>query len=677
MTRRSGLLSLFGLICASCVALLPSPAHAAQGDLQLIGQTFNIAADGSLTVTIALPASLTNTDLSTTLIAVTVEQRVNKREDLAPIVNRTLSRRDDTVAFSPSCCVGPQPGQLTFSIPLELSEVRPDALSIPRAGLYPVTIALQREGRILSTVLTFINRLPAPDESGGDPDSISVALAIGTHSAVHVDSKGVTGLDDQSTIAEMTALADTLDALTANKFPSTVRIAPEVLNGLQALDLGLFTRLVASLQLHQVSAEPQWPIDPSTAAAAGQGSLYTSWLRDGQDRLVGLGLGPAIISRSTIFVDQPISAEGLTLRRNLGAGLMVMTPQLYDDLVPHGAIGLYSDYTGALFAAELPNDTAFDVAVVDHSISNLLVHPLATPELTRIYAVADMLALRQKLEIDGANLRRHAVLIATPDLGVPDASLIGAITALVGQTPGLTAATLDDLAVRTDRYLNDGAEQPVTLPQIDGVEVQKRISMQANLNSEIDAVASMLPGDSDRPNGWRDLADLLPTTALDDLNAELMDVTVRAELTEIRNAIEVPPAYSVNLSGRESTVRVRFVNTSDVPLLIKVQLSSPPGKLVFANDPQPVLLAPGVPTNIPIGVRALSNGTSGVSLDVFTPNDSRLADTVPMEFQVNALGVGNVLTIALFGLVVVWWLQNARSTRRKRRQLRAATLPDS
>jgi Family of unknown function (DUF6049) len=677
VNRCGGLLSLFGLVSASIVALLPTPVLAAQGDLQLIAQNFNVAADGSLTATIALPASLVDTDLTTALIAVTVERRVNKREDLAPIVNRTLSRRDDTVVISPACCPGPQAGQLTFSIPLELAEIRPDALSIPQAGLYPVTIALQRNGRILSTVLTFLNRLPAADESGIELDPISVALAIGTHSAVHLDSKGVTGLDDESTIAEMTSLANTLEALDASTFPSTVRISPEVLNGLQALDPALFTRLIAALQHHQVSAEPQWPIDPSVAAAAGQGSLYTSWLRDGQDRLVGLGLGPAIISRSTILVDQPMSAEGLTLRRNLGAGLMVMTPQLYDDLVPNGAIGLYSDFTGKLFAAGLPNDTAFDVAVVDHAISDLLVHPLATPELTKIYVLADLLALRQKLAIDGEILRRNAVVIAIPDLGVPEAGLIGAITAMVVQTPGLTAATLDDVAARTERYLNDGAEQLVTLPHVTGVAVENRISMQGDLKSDIDAVASMLPEDSDRPDGWRDLADLLPTTALDDTDAQLMDDTVRAELTEIRNAIQVPPAYTVNLPGRQSTVRVRFVNTSDVPLLIKVRLSSPAGKLVFANDPRPVLLEPGVPTNIPIAVRALSNGTSGVSLDVFTPNDSPLADTVPLEFRVNALGVGNVLTIAVFGLVVVWWLQHARSTRRKRRQLRAATLPDS
>jgi uncharacterized protein DUF6049 len=670
------LLSLFGLICTSLTAALPVPVQAAQGDLQLIAQSFNIAADGALTATIAVPANLADTDLSTALIAVTVEQRVEKREDLALIINRSLARRDDTVAISPACCPGPGPGQYSFSIPLETAEVLPGALSIPRAGLYPVTIALQRDGRISSTVLTFINRLPAPEEPPGDSDPLSVATAIGTHSTVHLDSKGTTSLDDQSTVAEMTALADTLDALNVNKFPSTVRVAPEVLNGLQVLQPSLFARLIASLQVHQVLAEPQWPLDPSAAAAAGQGPLYTSWLREGQARLTSLGLGPAIVSRSTIFADQPMSAAGASLRRDQGAELMVMPPQAYDDLLSKGAIGKYSDFTGELFAAQLPNHTVFDVAVVDHTISSLIAHPLETAELTRIYAVADLLALRQKLETEGEPLRRHAVVIATPDLGVPDATLLGSITALIAATPGLAAATLDDVAVRTDRYLNDGAEQPITLPELDGAAVQRRIFRQAQLFNEINTVASMLPDDNERPRGWRDLANLLPTSALDDLDAETMDDTIRAELAEIRDAVQVPTAYTVNLPGRRSTVRVRLLNTSETPLLVRVQLSSPSGKLVFTNDPQPVLLSPGVPTNIPINVKALSNGTSSVSLDVFTPSDVRIGDTVLLQFRVNALGVANVLTIALFLLVLLWWLLHFRSVRRKRRQPPPATLPD-
>jgi hypothetical protein len=674
VTRCRGSLSLFSLICTSLIALLPAPVEAASGDLQLIAQNFNVAADGSLTATIALPASLAESDLSTSLIAVTVEQRVNRREDLAPIINRTLARRDDTVAIAPICCPGPAAGQFTFSIPLEIAEVRSDALSIPRTGLYPVTIALQRDGRILSTLVTFINRLPAADEQAGDEDPVSVAVAIGTHSTVHVDSKGTTSLDDESTVAEMTGLANTLDALAANQFPSTVRIAPEVLNGLQILDPALFARLISSLQLHQVLAEPQWPLDPSAAAVAGQGPLYTSWLRAGQAKLTSLGLGPAIVTRSTIFVDQPISDAGATLRRDQGAGLMVMTQDVYEDL--DGSIGLFDQFRGELINAQLSNNTDLDGVVVDPTISDLLNRPMATPEQTRIFVVANLLALRQNLETEGAALGRHSVVIGASDLGVPAAQLLGPITALIAQTPGLTAATLDDVALRTDRLVADGEEQPVTLPDIGGAALQRRIFRQAQLNNEIDAVASMLPDNSERPEGWHELAALMPTTAVDDLDAESMDKAVRAELDEIRAAVQVPTAYTVNLPGRQSTVRVRFVNTSDVPLRIKVQLSSPSGKLVFANDSQPVVLTPGVNT-VPISVKALSNGTSGVSLDVFTPNDVSLSDTVPLKFRVNALGVGNVLTGALFGLVVLWWLLHVRSARRRRRQAVPATLPVS
>ena len=421
---------------------------------------------------------------------------------------------------------------------------------------------MQREGRILSTVLTFINRLPAVGEEAEEDDEMSVGFAIGTHSAIHVDSKGTTSLDDTSTVDEMTELADTLDALNTTATPATVRVGPGVLNALQQLDPPLFARLIASLQRHQVLAEPQWPIDPSAAAAAGQAQLYTTWLRDGQARLGLLGLGPSTITTSTIFADEPIGGDGAALRFDLGAALMVMTPQIYDSL--DGTIFSFSDYKGQLVSAELPNNRELDVAVVDHAISQLLVDPLSTPELTRIYAVANLLALRQGIEVSGENVQRRAVVLATPDLGIPDAGLIGSITALIAETPGLARATLDDIGFRTDRLLIEGEEQPVALPSVDGTELAERIFRQAGLNEEINGVASMLPDDSERPQGWRDLIALLPTTALDDADAEAMDTTIRAELDDIRASVQVPTPYTVNLTGSRSTVRLRFVNNSDV-----------------------------------------------------------------------------------------------------------------
>jgi hypothetical protein len=291
--------------------------------------------------------------------------------------------------------------------------------------------------------------------------------------------------------------------------------------------------------------------------------------------------------------------------------------------------------------------------------------------------VANLLALRQAIENDGASVQRHSVVIAAPDLSVPDAGLLGSITALIAQTPGLASASLDDVALRTDRLLIDGEEQPITLPSANGDDLKKRIFIQAGLNNEIDAVASMLPDASDKPKAWRDLTALLPTTALDDTAAESMATSIEAELADIRSAVQMPSAYTVNLPGRRSTVRIRFINNTDVPLKIKVRLTSPSGKLVFANDDQPVELLPGVPNNVPIDVEARSNGTSGVSLDVFTPNDVSLGTTVPLRFRVNALGVGNVLTGVLFALVLLWWLQHVRSVQKKRRERSPATLPAS
>jgi hypothetical protein len=470
----------------------------------------------------------------------------------------------------------------------------------------------------------------------------------------------------------MTSLADTLEALDASNVPATVRIEPAVLNGLQQLDSALFNRLVTSLQHSQVVAETEWPLDASEAAAANQQALYTSWLRDGQDELSRVGLGPSVMTRSTIFADTPISPGGATLRRDLGAALMVVTPKLYDSL--DGTIFFFSDNKGELVQAQLPTST-FDMAVIDHGISKLLATPLATPEMTRIYTVANLLALRQGIQIAGDDVSRRSVVIGTPDLGVPDVSLLGPITALIAETPGLKATTLDDVSLRTDQLLIEDVEHPVTLPEVDGKALATRVFKQATLNNEIDGVASMLPDDSEDPQDWHDLANLLPTTALAPSDADDMVSTTQSQLTDVRDAVQVPEPYIVNLTGKTSTVRIRFVNNSDVALRIKVQLTSPSGKLVFINNSDPVELPPGVPTNVPIQVQARSNGVSGVSLDVSMPNDAELVPTIPLTFRVRAVGVGNVVTIGLFILVVLWWLEHWRSARRKRRQVVADTLP--
>ncbi len=166
MTPRQGLLALFALIGTSLIVEQPSTVQAARGDLQLVAQSFNVAADGSLTATLALPAELTDTDLVMSDVVVTVYQRADKREDVARATFGTLPGPHDSVILPPGCCVRPRPGQFNVSVPLEIPEVRPDALSIPRAGVYPFTISLEGDGRVLANVVSFINRLPCNWRAG-------------------------------------------------------------------------------------------------------------------------------------------------------------------------------------------------------------------------------------------------------------------------------------------------------------------------------------------------------------------------------------------------------------------------------------------------------------------------------------------------------------------------------
>ena len=158
-------------------------------------------------------------------------------------------------------------------------------------------------------------------------------------------------------------------------------------------------------------AEPQWPLDPSAAASAGQDALYTSWLRDGQDQASSVS-----VSVRPSSPDRRSSSTSRSARKAPPCARPRCRPDGHDtrDLRPprRHRSGVQR-LPGRAGPADLPNDTVFDIAVVDHTISDLLAHPLATAEQTRIYAVAQLLALRQGLEISGANLQRHSVVIGT------------------------------------------------------------------------------------------------------------------------------------------------------------------------------------------------------------------------------------------------------------------------
>jgi hypothetical protein len=641
----------------------PQVATAEAPQLDLVDQTFNVEADGTLAMTVTLPKGVAVSADGFT-VTVTAHSSVDTRDGVAGVIAGDLPSDVDSVDLLPLQVPRPKPDQMKLSVPIEVTTRTPAALQLSKPGLYPVQVQLREGDLVLAELVTFVHRVPTDAE--GPDDAMPVAMAITTEQPVVLDDNAEVVVGGE-TRRELTTLAGVLEA---SAIPLAIRIPPSVLTTLangSADDAALALRLSNALATDDLVSAPILPLDVSAAAAAGQEPRYTQWLRDGEDALASVIDAPA--QRTTAIVDEPISAAGGNVLRNLGARLFVMPTALYDDLP--NTLGGFTDTT-QLVQIQVAPDITVNAAVVDRLAAPALGRATSHPALTAIEQVADLLAARQQVEDQGGDPRRHGLLLGTADLGLPSITGFGPFTELLANTPGLRPTTLDELGVRTDQLL--GSEGPVVVdlpPTTDG-DITTRMNLSNALGLEAVSTASMLPDGDPRTGEWTRLIGVLPTSALTDDQATGIATDLRTEFQGLRSSVEVPAGFSFNLTGRNSSVPVTLKNNADIPLTVRVRMSA--SKLQFPGGDETVVLPPQSFHEVRIDITALSNGTTGVTLEVFTPvGDVRLAPPVPLTASINALsGVGNLLTGAALLVLFTWWVRHVRRIRRGRYAAEAA-----
>jgi hypothetical protein len=674
---RAPRLAVAALMVAGTASLgIGAPASAERADvgLELVGQTFLLAPAGAFDVQFRLPDTFDPTtfaDGDTVEIeshpAVADRLTLLRQRDDGPstVTDRVTVSLDPAV---PDARLAVDGRLLSVGLATETADETDDALSVGSAGVHPVTITV-RVGARRAVLRSYVYRAPL---DAGTVDALSIGLLMGQTSSPEISDEGVVGVTTAQRI-ELGALADSLDAVHAAATglgvevpPHAVAVQPSTLQAVGLDDPDLAARLQPLLAESELVAEPRLPLEPGAAAAADDPThdtvaLYTSLFSQGEDQLAAAVPG-ARIDRSLWLGDDALSDDGAILRRQLGTRLMVLPYEVYDQL--EGSTHDLVDTT-QLLTVELPDGTDLPAAIGDPHLEPQLDGAAAHPFATAIDVVADLLVMRREIEDDAGLVDRHGILLARSDHAALDPTFTRDLVTLLLSTPGLQLVDPADLGTSVTRWVLDGLPVTLQLPDHDGVDLAPRLALIDELSDGVVSYGSMLPDDDPRFARWSTILDAMPSTAVADDDADAMAETMRADFATFHDAIEVD-ASSFTLTGRNSDVRFALRNLTDVPLKVRVSLSSP--KIRFPKGDQVIELPPGESFPVTFEAEALSNGTSSVFLRVYVPAENRdvqIVDEQVLTARVNSFaGLGQLVTGAGLLLVLTWWVRHWRQARR-------------
>jgi hypothetical protein len=656
-----------------------------QGEaLSVVAQSFTVAPDQPFEITLELPPALdTGRFDAGAVLVVTSHRSIADRAEMHASIDGEHTRTEDTfdISLDPAA---PDPnvlalgeGRVSVRIPTESQNRTAQALQLAQSGVHPIVLELRVDDRPAGQATTYVHRLPIVPTTSGP---LSVAFVMREPSPPVLGSDGSMGLTTAAR-SELARLADVLAALDGaaaaagvadvGPLPRGVLVEPSLLPLVAADDPGLATTLLPGLAGSRMLAAPRLPLDASAAVAADQQERYGTWLREGEDLLRSL-LPNTSIDRDVVLVADRVSTAGAAMQRTLGARLLVLPWDFYTDL--DGSLLELTDIS-QLVTIDLGDGTEMPAAIVDDHLGNQLVRGADDPFEIAIEIASELVVLARDLDVDGRAVDRHGVLLALPDMGVPDPALVAELGRLLVASPVLRLVDPGELATTTTTLLNDGRLVRLTLPDRAGPDLVPRLEVLATASDDVLAHASMLPPDAPDISRWTATLDAMSSTAMSDTQVAAAVDRLDADFATFRDAIVAPEPFSFTLTGTDSKLRFALGNTGDTPLTVRVRLSSP--KIRFPDGDLLVELPADGETDVVVNAEALSNGKSSVFLRVYAPlpdRDVELRPEVVLTARVTSLaGLGQLLTGAGALLVITWWANHARRSRRTQQAARHAT----
>jgi hypothetical protein len=216
---------------------------------------------------------------------------------------------------------------------------------------------------------------------------------------------------------------------------------------------------------------------------------------------------------------------------------------------------------------------------------------------------------------------------------------------------------------------NKSAEPAVQLaPQIPPDELTA-VAETAETRRQIAAYQTMTASPESEVELWTRLNAQTLASTLSAQQRLAMHNSVRTQVANNLAKIEFPPPRQITITGRSTSIPLRFRN--NLPYQVRVKLTARSTRLeVVGGDSQEIDLAPGE-NRVDLAVTVQAPGDSVLRIKLLSPNEELEIGQIELPVRSTAIsGVGAALSALSILFLLLWWSHTHR--RRKRAEARAA-----
>ena len=661
MTRRRGrrLVGAIGVAVVGVVGSLAAnvaPSLAVDYRLELVTGSFTTRIGERVILTVATPRVEAIADAlvdpaATALVSVSTPLR--SRDAVTAIMAEGDYEPESTVTLSGPvfrpAVVSDQP-VLQLSLPTSVVQ-RDDALRLTREGLRALRVTVTSPTGLIAQSTTFLNVVGT--RSYAPLDVVFVADVDG---APALQPDGSIQLGD----VERERMRDLRD-LIYRKPPAArigVRLRPDLYDGLSRSsadgDQQLREDLAGKLPGSDVLVATFRPTSVPSYAAASLKAQFEAQLLRGESVIDTLN-GPTLASRTVWLTNEALDGASVDLLRGLGVTNVVVVGRTV------AAYGADIDTSRPYALRSVSNGVVMSLA--DPRYARLLDQPTGTAHESAVAIAAEIVAQRDSIAaspVGAAALAARQVVLSSLS-GVPAEPLIATtLLRLLRNAPQVSLRSVTELPPSLEGLARI---EPPTVPLLDVLSIQGRTN--AALGG-VETVREVLATNGDIVDDWVEIIDVANDTSLTEQRRNEYLETVVAQVESVRKAV-VLPSSSFTFGSRESSLRIGLSNTSRFELSVRLQLSSPTGKMAFRPASIDVVLPAKGQREVVVEASARSNGLIPVEL-VLTSNSGVVFDVAEVRIRVNAIaGLGRGVSAVFVVLLGVWWAIHARRRMKKKK----------